>query len=98
MRDRGGDLAPLFKRQFERCQVKEGEVVGLLTDQTTRRDYVEASRAAAGSLGASVFEVSVGNLGWDTPTPVKGMGASAASLAHPSPLLDAVAAGLSKAQ
>lgn len=93
-----GDLVPLFHREFELCRVAEGELVALLTEPATPPEYVAAAAAAAGTLGAQVFEVSVPGLGWDTPTPVKGMGASAASLAHPSPLHDAVEASLLRAQ
>jgi 2,5-dihydroxypyridine 5,6-dioxygenase len=93
-----GDLLPLFQRELQLCRVKDGEVVALLTDPTTRRDYVDTAAGAARSLGADVFEIGVGGLGWDTPVPVKGMGASVAPLAKPSPLLEAVAAALSRAQ
>jgi 2,5-dihydroxypyridine 5,6-dioxygenase len=91
-----GDLTSLFKQEFELCNLAAGEVVGLLTDQTTWREYAEAARGAAGALGAQVFEVSVGNLGWDVPTPVKGMGACVPAIAHPGPLLEAVEAALVK--
>ena len=37
------------------------------------------------------------SLGWDAPTPVKGMGAGYPALTHASPLLEAVTASLSKA-
>jgi len=93
----GGDLTPLFKRQFELWQVAAGEVVGILTDPASPRAYVEASRGAASALGAQAFEISVGAIGWDTPTPIKGMGAGVPAIAHQSPLLDAVTAALSKA-
>lgn len=93
-----GDLVPLFRRELQLCQVKEGEIVALLTDPTTRRDYADAAAGAARSLGADVFEIAVGALGWDTPVPVKGMGASVAALAQPSPLLESVAASLLRAQ
>jgi 2,5-dihydroxypyridine 5,6-dioxygenase len=89
-----GDLVPLFRREFELCRLSEGELVALLTESATPPEYVAAAAGAAGTLGADVFEVSVSGLGWQTPTPVKGMGASAAALAHPSKLNDAVAASL----
>ncbi len=93
-----GDLVPLFRREFELCRVQEGELVALLTESATPPEYVAAAAGAAGTLGADVFEVSVSGLGWQTPTPVKGMGASAAALAQPSKLNDAVAASLLHAQ
>jgi 2,5-dihydroxypyridine 5,6-dioxygenase len=93
----GADLTPLFKREFELCNLGEGEVVGLLSDATTRPAYVDAAAAAGQALGGQVFHVTVPGLGWDAPTPVKGMGASVPALAQPSPLLDAVTAALAKA-
>jgi 2,5-dihydroxypyridine 5,6-dioxygenase len=90
------DLIPLFKQEFELCKVEEGEVVGLLTDPTTWPEYIEAASGAAQALGASAFEVKVPSLGWDVPTPVRGMGASVPVLAHESPLLEAVRAALAK--
>jgi len=93
----GADLTPLFKREFELCRVAEGEVVGLLSDPTTRPEYVDAAASAAQALGAQVFQITVPSLGWDAPTPVKGMGASVPALAKASPLLDAATASLAKA-
>ncbi|HKP17342.1 MAG TPA: hypothetical protein VJT84_02615 [Gaiellaceae bacterium] len=93
----GADLTGLFKREFELCHVREGEVVGILSDPTTRPVYVDAAVGAATALGGQVFHITVPGLGWDTPAPVKGMGASVPALAQPSPLLDAVTAALSKA-
>jgi 2,5-dihydroxypyridine 5,6-dioxygenase len=92
-----GDLVALFRREFALCNVREGEIVALLTEPATRPDYVAAASAAAQTLGAGVFEVGVSAMGWDTPTPVKGMGASVPVLAHPSPLNDAIAASLQRA-
>jgi 2,5-dihydroxypyridine 5,6-dioxygenase len=91
------DLTPLFKREFELCNVTEGEVVGLLSDPGTRPGYVDAAAGAALALGAQVFHITVPSLGWDVPTPVKGMGASFPALAKPSPLLEAVTAALVRA-
>jgi len=92
-----GDLVPLFRREFLLCKVREGEIVALLTEPATRPEYVAAASGAAQTLGAHVFEVSVSALGWDTPTPVKGMGASVPVLAQPSAVLDAVSASLLRA-
>jgi 2,5-dihydroxypyridine 5,6-dioxygenase len=91
------DLTPLFMREFELCNLAEGEVVGLLSDATTRPAYVDAAAGAAQALGAQVFHITVPGLGWDAPTPVKGMGAGVPALAQPSPLLEAVTAALSRA-
>src|SRR4051812_43073116 len=50
-------MPALFRRQFELCNVKKGETVILLTDYNTRRDYVQASFAAASDLGAHAYEI-----------------------------------------
>lgn len=49
----------LFLKQFELCRVTKGETVVLLTDGTTRRDYVQAAQLAAEELGASVYEIGI---------------------------------------
>ena len=51
-------LAALFRRQFELCNVR-GETVVLLTDLTTRREYVLAAFAAADELGAHSYELGI---------------------------------------
>ncbi|MDO9435187.1 hypothetical protein [Hydrogenophaga sp.] len=51
----------LFKKQFELCRVVPGETVVLLTDGSTRRDYVQAAFAAAEDLGANVYEIGMSN-------------------------------------
>jgi 2,5-dihydroxypyridine 5,6-dioxygenase len=91
------DLVPLFRREFELCRVGPDDVVAVLSDGRTRPDYIAASSAAAASLGAPVFEVSVPTLGWDLPGPVRGMAAGTPTLAHDSAVLEAIYAGLSKA-
>ncbi len=88
------ELTGLFRRELELCRLREGELVALLADSATRRDYVAAAEAAARSLGADVFVLTVPALGWDAPTPVRSMGASVPALANPSQLLDAVRASL----
>lgn len=90
----GVDLAPMFARQFELCKVREGEVVGVLTEPASYQPYVEAAEHAAAAAGASVFELSVPGLGWDLPTPVRGIVASVPALAAESRRLDAVRAAL----
>ncbi len=52
-------LATLFRREFELCNVAEGETVALLSDLNTRREYVQASFAAASELGADAYELCV---------------------------------------
>jgi len=52
-------LAMLFRKEFQMCNVKEGETIAVLSDMATRRDYVMASFAAAEDLGAHIYEVCV---------------------------------------
>ena len=92
-----GDLVPLFRKEFELCRIGEGELVALLTEATTRPEYVAAAAGAARSLGAETFELSVGNLGWDAPATVLGMGMGVASLARESRLTEAIAGALGRA-
>lgn len=90
-------LLSLFRQEFELCKVAEGEIVGVLSEAGSRRDYAEASLAAATSLGAEAFEVSVPDLGFAPPTPLKGMGAGVAALSDGSAVLEAVAPALERA-
>ena len=52
-------LATLFRKEFELCNVAEGETVALLSDLNTRREYVQVSFAAASELGADAYELCV---------------------------------------
>ena len=52
-------LAMLFRKEFQMCNVKEGETIAILSDIATRRDFVMASFAAAEDLGANIYEVCV---------------------------------------
>lgn len=49
----------LFRKEFQLCNVQKGETIALLTDLTTRRDYVAAAFAAAKELDADVYEMCV---------------------------------------
>ena len=42
-----GRIPGLFLKQFQMSNVKKGETVALLSDVTTRTEYVEAAFAAA---------------------------------------------------
>ncbi|NIN35482.1 MAG: hypothetical protein GTO60_10475, partial [Gammaproteobacteria bacterium] len=55
-------LTILFQKQFDLCQVKEGETIMLVTDLSTRRPYVEAAFAAAEDQGADVYEMCVNDV------------------------------------
>lgn len=53
------ELPQLFKRELELCKVKSGSQIVLVTDLTTRPEYVFAAFAAAKELGARIFEVKI---------------------------------------
>src|SRR5208337_4229379 len=52
-------LAQLFHKEFELCNVKNGETIVLLSDLGARRDYVAAAFAAAEERGADAYEICV---------------------------------------
>ena len=52
-------LPGLFLKQFVLSKVSQGETMTLLTDMTTRPEYVEAAFAAAEELGANAYELRV---------------------------------------
>ncbi|MGE0800331.1 MAG: hypothetical protein AB7G13_27450 [Lautropia sp.] len=72
-------IPALFRKEFELCNVKSGETVVLLTDGSTRRDYVNAGMYAATDLGAHVYEIGISNapdwlrIGVDAVGAAKGM-------------------------
>jgi 2,5-dihydroxypyridine 5,6-dioxygenase len=94
--DHAGELTALFRRAFVLSNVKEGELVGVLTEPKTRPAYTTAALAAAATLDAHVFEVSVPGLGWDAPTIVAGMGSGVPALGSGSPVGEAVAEALAR--
>src|SRR2546427_10218565 len=55
-------LGMLYRKEFELSRVRPGETVALLTDLSTRREYVEAAFAAADELGADVYEMCVNSI------------------------------------
>lgn len=58
-------LASLYRQEFELSKVKRGETIALVTDLGTRREFVQASFAAADELGADVYELCVNSIpGW----------------------------------
>lgn len=52
-------LPLLFRKELELCKIKPGNFVVLLSDLTTRRDYIEAAFAAAEDLGARIVEIKI---------------------------------------
>ena len=55
-------LAILFKKEFKMSNIAAGETVMCLTDLSTRREYVEATFAAAEECGADVYELCVNSV------------------------------------
>ena len=54
-----GKLTSLFLRQFKMSKVFGGETMVLLSDVTTRPEYVQAAFAAADELDAHCYEMRV---------------------------------------
>jgi 2,5-dihydroxypyridine 5,6-dioxygenase len=52
-------LTSVFRSQLELCNVKPGETVAVVSDLSTRREYVMSTFAASDSLGADVYEMCV---------------------------------------
>ena len=52
-------LPALFRQQFELCRMAKGETVAIVSDLTTRQEYVEAAFVAAEELGADIYEIVV---------------------------------------
>ncbi|MDH7796798.1 MULTISPECIES: hypothetical protein [unclassified Beijerinckia] len=53
------ELSFLFRQELELCKVKAGSQVVLVTDLTTRQDYIQAAFAAADDLGVRIFEIKI---------------------------------------
>lgn len=53
------ELAFLYKRQFDLCRLKQDETVVLVTDLSTRKEYIEAAFAAAAEIGAAIYEMKL---------------------------------------
>src|SRR5215212_7681313 len=55
-------LAQLYRREFQLCAVKRGETIALVSDLSTRREFIQAAFAAADDLGADIYELCVNSL------------------------------------
>jgi 2,5-dihydroxypyridine 5,6-dioxygenase len=55
-------LAILCQKEFQLCNVSAGETVMLITDLSTRREFVEAAFAAAETFEADVYEMCVNDV------------------------------------
>jgi 2,5-dihydroxypyridine 5,6-dioxygenase len=74
-----GRLTALFVRQFNMSNVRAGETVALLSDMTSRPEYMQAAFAAADELGADAYEMRINmvpswtKVGVDTIGQTKGL-------------------------
>jgi 2,5-dihydroxypyridine 5,6-dioxygenase len=60
-----GRLTSVFRSQLELCKVKQGETIAVISDLSTRREYIMSMFAAAEDLGADVYEMCVNLIpGW----------------------------------
>lgn len=55
----GVDLVELFKKEFELCKLTDQENVVILTEPSSRQDYVVAAFGAAKALGGQVSSITV---------------------------------------
>src|SRR5438045_5620704 len=55
-------LVQLYRKEFELCQVKKGETIAVVSDLSTRREYIQAAFAAADDVGADIYELCVNAL------------------------------------
>lgn len=53
------ELPGLFKQELDMCKITAGNQVVLVTDLTTRQDYIQAAFWAAQDLGARIFEIKI---------------------------------------
>ncbi len=73
-------LASLFRKEFEMCNVKEGETIALLSDLNSRREYVQAAFTVASDMGADVYEMCVNSIPSWTKVGVETVGACKGTL------------------
>ena len=73
-------LASLFRRQFELCNVKQGETIALLSDLNSPPEYVQVSFAAASELGADAYAICVNSIPSWTKVGVETIGACKGTL------------------
>ena len=52
-------LTALYRKEFQLCNVKQGETIAVLTDLASRHEYVEAAFAAASELEADIYQLCV---------------------------------------
>jgi 2,5-dihydroxypyridine 5,6-dioxygenase len=79
-----------FAAHFERCGLRAGESVAVLSESQSRRSLVDTARAAAAMLGGAVFDVVVPTPPSRHPVPIRSTGASQA-IAGSRPVVAALA-------
>jgi 2,5-dihydroxypyridine 5,6-dioxygenase len=89
-------LAFYYKKEFELCNVTAGETIVLVTDLSTRTEYVQAAFAAASEIGAGIYEMKVnrkystthigGEWVFDTKGSIEAIEAADLVVAHHIPL------------
>src|SRR5437660_5471793 len=57
-----GKLVQLYRRELELCKAKKGETIAVVSDLSTRREYIQAAFAAADDLGVDIYEICVNAL------------------------------------
>src|SRR5262249_27561638 len=57
--DNSVDLLPLFIKEFDLCQVKQGEIVPIIAPPESRSESGAGAAAAAAALGAVPFQILV---------------------------------------
>ena len=74
-------LGALFWQEFELCNVTPHETIVVLSDLSSRREYVEASFSAAAELGADIYEMCVNQVPSWTKVGVPTVGACKGTVA-----------------
>ncbi len=73
-----------FAAHFQRCGLRAGETVAVLSESQSRPVLVETARLAAQSLGGRVFDVVVPTPASAHAVPIRSTGASQALQGHPA--------------
>lgn len=60
-------VLPMFRKQFENCAVKSGEVVAIVSDLQSRTDYAMAAMEVAREMGCEVFQITLPVMGRGDP-------------------------------
>jgi 2,5-dihydroxypyridine 5,6-dioxygenase len=61
--DESAILMPMFRKQFENCRVEAGDVVAIVSDLRSRKDYAMAAIEASKEIGCDVFQIIIPQMG-----------------------------------